>query len=299
MSILLTLHNHRFRLCGIKITELPANTLLFASEEQEDMPCETPVERTFDYHFVEELPAPPTDGDGSGWVPTFARYNITIWRRGQEERRMLAVNSPADAYAVYEETSATHADIWVLERIRQRLCIDTTFTSTLSMERHLARHGIYIFHCANMLHDGKSILLSGPSGAGKSTHAELWCRHVEGTRVVNGDRSLICRKSDGTYVTDGWPVCGSSGICHNEQHPLGAIVFIEQTPGNQVLPEGLLPHFRRFFAQLTVNHWDTAVTNEAADWAMGLCAQVPILTYGCNMAPDAPQPLRQALSELL
>ena len=299
MSILLTLHQHHFRLCGIKAAELPENTLLFAKEEQEGISGETPVERTFDYHFVDQLPAPPTEGDGSGWVLTFARYNITVWRRGQEERRMLAVSSPADAYAVYEETSATHADIWVLEDIRKDMHVDTIFISTLSMERHLARHGIYIFHCANMLHNGKSILLSGPSGAGKSTHAELWCRHVEDTRVVNGDRSLICRESDGTYVTDGWPVCGSSEICHNEQHPLGAIVFIEQTPGNQVLPEGLAPHFRRFYAQLTVNHWDAAATAEAADWAMGLCAQVPILTYGCNMAPDAPQPLQQALGELI
>ena len=142
MSILLTLHQHHFRLCGIKAAELPENTLLFAKEEQEGISGETPVERTFDYHFVDQLPAPPTEGDGSGWVLTFARYNITVWRRGQEERRMLAVSSPADAYAVYEETSATHADVWVLEDIRKDMHVDTIFISTLSMERHLARHGI-------------------------------------------------------------------------------------------------------------------------------------------------------------
>lgn len=299
MPILLTLHQHRFRLRGINAAELPENTLLFASEEQGGTSGETPVERTFDYHFVKVLPTLPTNGDDSGWALAFARYNIMVWRKGERERRMLSVSSQADAYAVYEETSATHADIWVLEAIRSDLRVDTIFISTLSLERHLAPHGCYIFHCANMLYNGKSILLSGPSGAGKSTHAELWRRHVEGTRVVNGDRSLICRQPDGTFTTDGWPVCGSSGICHNEQHPLGAIVFIEQTPGNQVMPEGLAPHFRRLFAQLTVNHWDAEATAKAADWAMTLCAQVPVITYGCNMAPDAPLPLRQALETLL
>ena len=325
MAILLTLHQHRFLLRGIDIAELPENTLLFAREEDASADEEkhaggvTPPEKigttgnpgitgktgtpgipghfTYDYHFVSALPVLP-EAD-AGWQPVYQRYNIMVWRRGPLERRTLSVSSPNDAYAVYEETSDTHAHIWVLESIRSDLRIDTIFVSMLSLERHLTPHGAYIFHCACMLYRGKSILLSGPSGAGKSTHAELWCRHVEGTRVVNGDRSLICREPDGTYVTDGWPVCGSSGICHNERHPLGAIVFIEQTPANQVLPEGLAGHFRRLYAQLTANHWDSAATAAAADWAMALCAQVPIITYGCNMAPDAPLPLQQALSTLI
>ncbi len=258
---------------------------------------ETYVEFTYDYHFVDQLPMLTASKEGSDWSPAYARHNIMVWRNGTLERRLLSLSSPADAYAVYEESTPRHADVWILSSIKSELNIDTIFISTLSMERHLAAHGIYIFHCAYLCHNGRAILFSGPSGAGKSTHAELWVRHVEGSRVVNGDRCIICRQADGTYVADGWPVCGSSGICHNEQHPLSAVVFIEQTPGNQLLPENMASNFRRLYAQLTVNHWDAAATASAADWAMTLAATLPIMTYGCNMEPDAPYPLLQSLKD--
>ncbi len=299
MSILLHLHHHHYRLCGITHDLLPDNTLLFVSDESAADTQE--VEFTFEFHFVEQLPVIPNDPKNSKapkdpFIPVYSRHNICIWQNGPLQRRQISVNSPSDAYAVYEETSATHADIWFMEGLRQELRIDTIFISTLSLERHLAPHGTYIFHCAYMLHHNRAILLSGPSGAGKSTHAELWHRHVEGTRIINGDRGLICREPDGSFVVDGWPVCGSSGICHNETHPLGAIVFIEQTPGNQVIAENLPQHYRRVFAQLTINHWDVAATTAAADWIMSLCTAIPIVTYGCNIAPDAPYPLLDYLN---
>ena len=320
MSLILSLHHHHFQLRGLTPDRLPENTLLFLND-QADSSAEAPeVEFTYDFHFVDQLPilsldnksaetGSPKSGenqdhpnigviDDPSWgVPIFTRHNICIWQRGILQRRLLSVSSPADAYALYEETSTHHADIWFLNQLNEDLRYDTVFISTLSLERHLAPHGIYIFHCAYMLHEGRAILLSGPSGAGKSTHAELWHRHVEGTRVINGDRGLICREKDGSFVVDGWPVCGSSGICHNEQHPLGAIVFIEQTPGNQVIPEGLAQCYRRIFAQLTVNNWDVAATSTAADWIMSLCMAVPVVAYGCNMAPDAPYPLLEHLTE--
>ncbi|MBO4658891.1 MAG: hypothetical protein J5637_04655 [Prevotella sp.] len=315
MSLILTLHHHRYRLRGLTPDLLPDNTLLFLSDEADTQTEDNEAEFTFDFHFVEHLlPEKPEDLKSldnpeslenglphqvAAWgAPIFARHNICIWQKDGLQRRQISTNSPFDAYAIYEETSPTHADIWFLKSLKEELRIDTVFISTLSLERHLAPHGLYIFHCAYMLHEGRAILLSGPSGAGKSTHAELWRRHVEDTRVINGDRGLICREADGTFVVNGWPVCGSSSICHNEQHPLGAIVFIEQTPGNKILPEGLAQHYRRVFAQLTINHWDVAATNAAADWIMSLCTAVPIVTYGCNMAPDAPYPLLQHLKDV-
>ena len=132
MSILLHLHHHHYRLCGITHDLLPDNTLLFVSDESAADTQE--VEFTFEFHFVEQLPAIPSDPKNSkapknSFIPVFSRHNICIWQNGTLQRRQISVNSPSDAYAVYEETSATHADIWFMEGLRQELRIDTIYKS--------------------------------------------------------------------------------------------------------------------------------------------------------------------------
>ena len=290
MSLTLTLNEHHFVLEGVSPALLPSNTLLFVSESSHPSP-----RFTFTFHLVEQLPKSPSQAQGQPWMEVFQRHNIMVWRSGMLERRLLAASGAHDAYAVYEESSADHADIWFLSSLQSMLSIDTVFISTLSLERHLAPFGHYVFHSAYMSHRGEAILLSGPSGAGKSTHAHLWEQFVTDTHVVNGDRSLISRGADGRYFVSGWPVCGSSGICHDERHPLRAIVFIEQTPGNQLIRESAARLFTRLYAQLTINHWDKEATAAAVDWVSTLLNTVPVMVYGCNMAPDAPFNLKSAL----
>lgn len=283
MSLTLNLNEHHFVLEGLSPDLLPPNSLLFATEDIHPSPT-----FTFTFHLVDQLPLSPVSAHSEPWVQVFHRYNITVWRSGMLERRLLSTSGPHDAYAVYEESEEGHADIWYLSSLLSELCIDTVFVSTLSLERHLASYGNYVFHSAYMSHCGDAVLLSGPSGAGKSTHARLWEQFVADTHVVNGDRSLISRDSDGRYFVSGWPVCGSSGICHVERHPLRAIVFIEQTPDNQLIRESAARLFTRLYAQLTINHWDKEATASAVDWVSTLLNNVPVLVYGCNMAPDAP-----------
>lgn len=290
MPLTLTFNEHPFVVEGVSPDLLPSNTLKFFTEGAHESPtC------TFDYHFVEQLPLHPVSTHGEPWKQVFSRHNITVWRNGMLERRILSVSGSHDAYAVYEESSPGHADIWVPSSLRAKLSIDTIFISTLSLERHLAPLGNYILHCAYMSHSGEAILLSGPSGAGKSTHARLWELFVDGTHVVNGDRSLICSDDEGRYFASGWPVCGSSGICHVERHPLRAIVFIEQTPDNKLIQESAARLFTRLYSQLTINHWDKEATTAAVDWVSSLLNNVPVMVYGCNMAPDAPFNLKKAI----
>ena len=284
MALILMLHGHRFRLSGISREMLPANTLLFCKDNDG-----SGVDFSFEYHFVEELPIESALCDS--WRPVYQKRNIKIWRKGLLERRQLMGSSASDSYAIYEETSASHADIWFANALRKELVIDTIFISTLSLERHLAPSGSYILHCAFMSHKGDAILLSGPSGTGKSTHATLWEQAVDGTHAVNGDRCLISVEKDGTYTASGWPVCGSSFICNDESHPIRAIVFIDQTPDNHIIAEPAARLFVRLFSQITVNHWDAEATSAAADWTEELMRHIPVMVYGCNMDADAPLPL--------
>lgn len=288
MALTLTFNGHHFVVEGITFDLLPSNTRQFATEGSHPSPT-----FTYTFHMVEQLP--PTPGPGESWKHVFDRENFIVWRNGSLERRQLPAGALQKVYAIYEEKDSSHADIWFLSSMQSDLRFDTVFISTLSLERHLAPLGNYILHCAYLSHSGEAVLFSGPSGSGKSTHGNLWAQFVPDTYVVNGDRGLINRDDDGKYYVSGWPVCGSSGICHMERHPLHAIVFIEQTPGNQLIQEPTVRLFTRLYSQLTINHWNKEATITAVDWITSLLNNVPVKVYGCNMAPDAPFTLKKAL----
>lgn len=288
MDYILHLSQLSFKITGISANEVPANTLLFCDKGKE-----ADISFTYNFHFRDTLPT----ADAS-WMATYQRPGIMVWTKGKLECRLLRVSGPGDTYAFYEETSPTHANIYFLNTWRDQLNIDTIFNSCLALERRMSTIESYILHCSYIVHDDHAILFSGPSGVGKSTHAELWQQYVDDTRIINGDRCLITHHADDTYMANGWPVCGSSGICHDESHPLSAIVFIEQTPDNQVIEETTAQHFRRLYAQLTINRWNQEATNKAINWMQALISKVNLVTYGCNMLPNAPFPLLEHLSNL-
>ena len=84
-----------------------------------------------------------------------------------------------------------------------------------------------------------------------------------GTQVLNGDRALLCPLPNGDYEITGWPVCGSSGICHNERRPLEAIVFIEQASDNTIRPQTAMKHFKALCSQVTINWWNPKLTRQS------------------------------------
>ena len=91
---------------------------------------------------------------------------------------------------------------------------------------------------------------------------------------------------------------GSSGICHNERHPLKTIVFIEQAPDNAIRPQTVLKHFKALCSQVTINWWNPKLTRKALDDLLVLTGQTSISTYACNMNPEAAFTLHRYLTEL-
>jgi len=196
-------------------------------------PATKEADRYYTFYFVNRLPLPSND-----WQITFQRNDIVVFRKEEQETRLLAVGNLNACYALYQERNERDANIYFIEGLKRELQTDTLFISCLCLERPLSVQGCYILHCTFLDYRGQAILFSGPSGIGKSTHANLWCRHIPGTQVLNGDRALLCPLPNGDYEITGWPVCGSSGICHNERRPLEAIVFIEQASDNRLQSTG-------------------------------------------------------------
>lgn len=284
--------NLKVSITGVSANEIPANMLLFVERETVGMADECSDSYNYTFSFVDTLPEP-----SSTWTKVYERYNLTVWRKGNLESRLLSVNSPDDAYALYEEQTENKAKVYFLRNVRADMNVDTVFLSCLALERRLVRENAFVLHCAFLAYKGGAVLFSGPSGIGKSTHAGIWCENVEGTHVVNGDRCLLVQNSDGTYEACGWPVCGSSQICHNEHYPLRAIVFVEQRETNALLPASPMELYKRLVSQITINHWDSETTSKALDSLMKLSFQVPHSVYGCNMNQDAPNSLKKWVDE--
>lgn len=280
--IRLTIGDLHIQLEGIGRASLPANTLLFESTfEVADLYY------TFHTDRNPRLPDIP---------PVYRKPDILVFRQPSGlESRLLILPDLQAAYAYLEETDSRHTEIYFNPAYTSLLNTDTIFHSMLALEKHLFLQNSFVFHCAYLDFEGKAILFSGPSGIGKTTHTNLWCQNLPGqAQVLNGDKCLLSREGNAFYA-NGWPICGSSGICHNERREVHAVVLLQQAPDNRLIEEKKVLTFRRVLEQLTVNYWNRAFTEAAMSFTDSLVSTLPCFTYACNISREAVEVLYKQL----
>lgn len=221
------------------------------------------------------------------------RKNMQILVTPNQECRVIRLESSPVPYAVHIEESPEHTKVWVRRDILNMMEIDTIFGSLLGLEKVVLREGAMILHSAYMCREGKAVLFSAPSETGKSTQAGLWEKY-RGTRQVNGDRSLLVREGDGWYAY-GWPICGSSEICHNEAYPIQAIVMLYQAKENTIQRLGPAAAMKKLMSQITINMWNTRFQIQVMDLIQQLITEVPVYELGCNISEDAVACLERVL----
>lgn len=281
--IRLTIGNLHIQLEGIDRAYLPANTLLFESTFEE-------ADLYYTFHTDRQPRLPNTP-------PIYRKPDILVFRQPSElESRLLILPDGQAAYAYLEETDSQHTEIYFNPAYTSLLNTDTIFHSMLALEKHLVLQNSFVFHCSYLDFEGKAILFSGPSGIGKTTHTNLWCQYLpDQAKVLNGDKCLLSREGN-TFYANGWPICGSSGICHNERREVRAIVLLQQAPDNRLIEEKKMLTFRRVLEQLTVNYWNREFTDAAMTFADSLVSTLPCFTYGCNISREAVDTLYQQLT---
>lgn len=281
--IRLTIGNLHIQLEGIDRAYLPANTLLFESTFEE-------ADLYYTFHTDRQPRLPNTP-------PIYRKPDILVFRQPSElESRLLILPDSQTAYAYLEETDSQHTEIYFNPAYTSLLNTDTIFHSMLALEKHLVLQNSFVFHCSYLDFEGKAILFSGPSGIGKTTHTNLWCQYLpDQAKVLNGDKCLLSREGN-TFYANGWPICGSSGICHNERREVRAIVLLQQAPDNRLIEEKKMLTFRRVLEQLTVNYWNREFTDAAMTFADSLVSTLPCFTYGCNISREAVDTLYQQLT---
>lgn len=280
--IRLTIGNLHIQLEGIDRAYLPANTLLFESIFEE-----ADLYYTFHTDQNPRLPNIP---------PVYRKPDILVFRQpsGLESRLLILPDGQA-AYAYLEETDSNRTEIYFNPAYTSLLSADTIFHSMLALEKHLVLQNSFVFHCSYLDFEGKAVLFSGPSGIGKTTHTNLWCQYLPNrAKVLNGDKCLLSREGN-TFYANGWPICGSSGICYNERREVRAVVLLQQAPENRLIEEKKILTFRRVLEQLTVNYWNREFTDAAMTFADSLVSTLPCFTYGCNISREAVNTLYQQL----
>lgn len=271
--------------------QIPENMEIFCS------PCDQ-VEMHYEIQWVPELKFPEIETQIREEYPVkqeFRRENIRILNLGEKECRLLNFHGTSWPYAICLEEAKNRMKIWVAEEIRDLTIYDTVFVSLLALEKRMIERGELILHSAYMCREGQAILFSAPSETGKSTQANLWEKYRH-TRTINGDRSLLIREEDGWYAY-GWPVCGSSEICHNESYPIQAIVMLHQAKENEIELLKTIAAFQKLMAQITINMWNPDFQMKAFDLIEELIKEVPVFELGCDISEGAVECLEGALEE--
>lgn len=256
------------------------------ADRQQAVPGAAQPHKRIELEIVDDL-APMRDAfcEKHPNATQIVRKNLCVLTDGEAECRLIAIEGAEAPYAVYVEECAELTRTRVHRDIVGLMKTDTVFGSLLGLEKVMMRHGGMILHSAYMCRNGKAVLFSAPSETGKSTQARLW-EEYRGTRQINGDRSLLIREEDGWYAY-GWPLCGSSEICHNEAYPIEAIVMLYQAKENEVKRLGAGPAMKKVMSQIMINMWNSEFQMQAMDRIQQLVMEVPVFELGCNISEDA------------
>ena len=222
-----------------------------------------------------------------------SRPDLLIYQTEVGETRYIGIKGINDFYGYYREVYNTHAEILVSPNYLDLFYSDPVFNSLLALERHLIDYDSFVLHCAYMRYKSKAILFSAPSETGKTTQANLWGQY-RGGETINGDKGLLQKVND-TWMVKGWPVCGSSDICMNEETPIQAIVMLSQGKSNTV--ERLAPSraFIQIYSQITINRWNAVHTTKAVEMLEKLVSEVPVYHLSCTISKEAVECLEAAL----
>lgn len=244
----------------------------------------------YDLLIVDELP--DLKGDCIS-----ERKDLKVYKDGERESRRMNFIGMEEAYGQYEELSKDYMKLYLKREFVHMINVDTVFVSLFSLEKRMLLKDAMVFHCSVLKVGDGVILFSGPSGIGKSTQTRLWEKYRD-TRVINGDRTLL-KVEDGSWNALGWPICGSSEICYNENYQVKAVIFLGQASKNQGQRLRYVDAVRLMISQLMVNGWNPRFVQEIWNLAEDFAGRIPAFYYQCNMEAEAVDTLEILLKDVL
>ena len=163
----------------------------------------------------------------------------------------------------------------------------------IGVEQLLLQQERLLLHASFIKYKGNGILFSGPSGIGKSTQAELWKR-TRGAKIINGDRVAVGFSNE-AWTAWGIPYAGTSGICNNEDAPLGAIVVLRQAKENRIRQLRSVEAIQYLYPEVTIHQWDAKFVEKITELLAKLISSVPVFLLECLPDENAVATLQEQL----
>lgn len=160
---------------------------------------------------------------------------------------------------------------------------------------------IFVFRQNVFLHSsvvnwhGIGVVFTAGSGVGKSTQAGLWERY-EGARILNGDRTLICRKEDG-YYGYGSPFAGSSGIYCPDSVKISCIAVLSQAKENSMIRMKRGEAVAKLMGQCIQNLQDTDYTMRLLELVQQIVERIPVYHLACRPDEGAVRLVKEKIAE--
>lgn len=164
--------------------------------------------------------------------------------------------------------------------------------NSISLAQLLLPQNAFFIHSSYISVGGKAILFSAPCGTGKSTQAALWEKY-RNAEVINGDKAGILVEN-GVHAC-GVPFCGTSGICKSQNLPLGAIVFLSQSPQNHAEKLCGTDALQKIMQNIYLDFLAPNEKLKFVDLAIEIISSVPIYAFGCTPDEDAVITLEKTL----
>lgn len=163
---------------------------------------------------------------------------------------------------------------------------------------HMPLYDAILIHASAVESEGRGYLFSAPRGTGKTTHTNLWLRHFQGrATVINGDKPLIRRHSDGRFWIYGTPWCGKEGLQKNRRVPLTAICFLRQGLDNCILPASLSDTTAHLL-ESTILPPNPAAQDRMAALIGSVVRTIPAYTLTCRPDTEAAEMAYEILSQV-
>lgn len=143
----------------------------------------------------------------------------------------------------------------------------------------------FLLHSAILQYENEAFAFLGKSGTGKSTHTGLWCKHLDGVSIVNGDKPILQWK-DNEFLAYGTPWMGKEGLGSNTVAPLKGLCFLEQAPKNEIVRLTPAQAANRIFTQVLMPQ-DMENAEKTLELLDKLVTIVPSYLLKCTISEEA------------
>ena len=151
-----------------------------------------------------------------------------------------------------------------------------------------------LLHAATLEYDGCAYAFLGKSGTGKSTHTGLWLKHVNGSKILNGDKPIL-KISDSDVTVYGTPWMGKEGRGYNGKAPLKGLCFLQQAKENSIRRLTPSETASRLFLQILLPS-EAEAAAKTLELADKLIANVPAWLLSCDISEEAVEQSFEALT---